>query len=569
MGNEVNIILSAIDDASKVFGKGIGSLTDLKSAVDLAKMAFKKLDEAYKDTVGAAIEGAMSQKDLALQMGSTVEEAGVLREVMDDLRVNQSTLTMAFKNLNQNGLQPNLETLIELAKKYQALPDSVSKNKFAVEMFGRAGVDMQKVLATDVTELHNLGVEALATGEILTTNLVEAMDNARKMAKDLGDSWKGLKAQFGAGIAMDIEDVGVKELIQIITKLISTENEWVAAGKKGIVTMDEANLISTSLSFGIISVAEAQELLKKRTEEYQVAQDAATQAEKDAIVATTDHLTQVNGLNLALPVTNQIMSFYAQRAQEAALETVALGTNFNELSRSADDVSDATKLMTYWEGEAARKFQRLTTEAEKAKKRLDGLFSDVDLGLDTAIENAIRNIKWKETGGADLTAAFAQVSQDLADHKITEEQALAFYYNLIIETDMMKVKLGEITPEEAAKNISENLKIPLQDARNIVLGIHNDLNNLKDKSIYINIIETTYHRDVYGMNVPPSRGGPGGKPPAEQTSYGGAQVAFYGATFNLNSPLNNAAQLAGIVKAQLTREVTAARRSGSFMAGRK
>ena len=154
---DVKIRILTEDDTSAANNKIVGSFTELNSIIEIGKKAWGELKQIYNETVGQAVNLANTQKDLARQMGVSVEQAGVFAKVSEDLRVDQSTLTLAFKALNKEGMQPNIETPRSLAQQYQDLPDSVSKNQFAVEKFGRAGVEMEKILEVTPADLPRHG----------------------------------------------------------------------------------------------------------------------------------------------------------------------------------------------------------------------------------------------------------------------------------------------------------------------------------------------------------------------------------------------------------------------------
>jgi len=204
----------------------------------LVVAGFAALNKIYQETTGLAINQAMAQKDLARQMGTTVVEAGILKEISDDLRVSQETLVFAFKALNEKGLQPNFETLIKLAKEYQALPNSIAKNQFAVDLFGKSGIEMQKILDTNVTTLNEMYQSGQKTGKVLSEEGVNALEDYRLALDDVTDSVEGLKTQMGLAIALMTVDFikGVPLIIQSWVRIIALQNEGKLAMREGIIT---------------------------------------------------------------------------------------------------------------------------------------------------------------------------------------------------------------------------------------------------------------------------------------------------------------------------------------------
>jgi len=239
------------------------TLTELRSGVELVEKGFREIKQIYKETVQVAIDQAMAQKDLARQMGATVEEAGILKEVSDDLRVSQGTLVMAFKELNNAGIQPTFENLIKIAREYQSLPTSVAKNKFAFDMFGRAGIEMQKILDTDINSLQEMGKAAMDSGKILSGPVVDMMEGFRKKIDDTGDSIEGLKIQLGVFFALLVEQAGLGPTSGLATH-IKVFNEYTVALQKGIITQKQFDDIQTKTTAGTMSEADAEKWLTKQ-----------------------------------------------------------------------------------------------------------------------------------------------------------------------------------------------------------------------------------------------------------------------------------------------------------------
>src|SRR3990172_2558983 len=90
------------------------SFTELQSKISLGKQAYSILEGVVDATAGATLDYAMTVKDAARAMGASTEEASALVQVSNDARVEIGTLKIAFRQLNDDGISPNIENLKKL-----------------------------------------------------------------------------------------------------------------------------------------------------------------------------------------------------------------------------------------------------------------------------------------------------------------------------------------------------------------------------------------------------------------------------------------------------------------------
>lgn len=214
MANELQIIISAVDKASATMKKVGGSSTDMAKAFAGAMTGF---------TAGAAVVAAagkaiynfgqeqmaatLGMKDLALKMGTTVGEASILKEMTADLRIEESTLLTAMRGLTSNGLQPNIETLGNLADKYIAIRDPVKQAQFAAENFGaRAGPEMRKLLEMGSQGIRDQEQAIKDLGLAYSEDGVNAADKLFEAQDRLNDRMEAFKIRYGPGVMSTLAD---------------------------------------------------------------------------------------------------------------------------------------------------------------------------------------------------------------------------------------------------------------------------------------------------------------------------------------------------------------------------
>lgn len=346
MSEELKVILNAEDRLSGATRGAKLSLTELKSGLDLARDAYAALERAVDATVGPTMELAQQQRDLARISGSSVEEAGALIQVADDLTVSYSALNQASKRLAAEGQSLTLATVIELGEEYKRLPGPVERAQFAQEKFGRAaGPEMQKLLEKSRFELERMGDAALDSALVMSGEGVDAARQYEIAQDGLNDAMLEAKVIVGT------------ELIPMLTKLteISTEHlvpavsaaaDWfergTAAGAQ-LVQVGRLLWVQYQQTTGAIDDAtaalEAQrivnggltdaELRQQRVVEASAARwqgladayrDDVTPAVDDATRALDDQKSRLDELNLILagPIKKEQDEYYARQKDAAA-----------------------------------------------------------------------------------------------------------------------------------------------------------------------------------------------------------------------------------------------------------
>jgi hypothetical protein len=165
---------------------------------------------------------AKQVEDVARYTGTSYEESSKLIQIADDLRIEVSSLRVGFRNLNQEGIQPNVANLKKLADEYKKLPTSVDKAKFATEMFGaRAGQELAKLLEASSEEIDAMAQSAQDLGLVLTEETIEATKEYYAELDNLNDRWAGIRIGIG------------KEAIPALLELLDVFEQLQAVGESG------------------------------------------------------------------------------------------------------------------------------------------------------------------------------------------------------------------------------------------------------------------------------------------------------------------------------------------------
>ncbi len=177
----------------KTFGL---SLTDLKSGLDLTGQALGYLQAAYDATVGATLAYAEQVRDLGRVTGAGAEDTSRLIQTADDLKVSYETLQQAAKALAKDGIALTTEELAKASDEYLSIEGAGARAEFATTKFGRAGLELTKILETGGAALRDMAA-AQEGGLILTEDQVEAARELEKAQDELGDRFAAVATIIG------------------------------------------------------------------------------------------------------------------------------------------------------------------------------------------------------------------------------------------------------------------------------------------------------------------------------------------------------------------------------------
>jgi hypothetical protein len=220
---------NSIDDMSASGKKAGLSLTDLKSGLDMAANALQEIGKAYEATIGRTIEYAEQVRDLGRISGASATDTSRLIQTADDLKVSYETLQQAAKALAKDGIALTTEELAKASDEYLAITDAGARAEFATSKFGRAGLELTKVLETGGDALRKMAKEQ-ASSLILTQKQIDQAREIEKAQDDWEDSVAGLTYQFSTGLLPVIGDI-IKATTQYVF--------WAQKTKDAV--MDEAS----------------------------------------------------------------------------------------------------------------------------------------------------------------------------------------------------------------------------------------------------------------------------------------------------------------------------------------
>lgn len=116
---------------------------------------------------------------------------------------------------------------------------------------------------------------------------------------------------------------------------------------------------------------------------------------------------------------------------------------------------------------------------------------DINPQFGNKIKSALDDLKFQLAGGLPLQKMTDDIIAAFNAGKITPEQAQEMLGEAFVGSETLKVKMGEITGDEAAKNIRDTLGVSLEDAKTLIADMDAGLRNLpRSIDVRLNFIET-------------------------------------------------------------------------------
>ena len=437
--NEVQVTITAKDNASGNLKKITGAidgvsksvlginLTDIINPATMAAAALGTVAAVVKKGVADFAAYGEQVGDVSRKLGITAEESSKLIQVADDLEVDYSVLTQAMKEGLKDGIIPSIDGLADLATEYQSLTNPADRAAFATEKFGRAGLEMQKILETAPEKLKEMGEAVELSGLLMDEQGVKAAKEYRLAVDSLGDSWSGLVARVMPGVVKGLTGVN-----NAITDVITTEGLWAEVRKRGLGS-EATKAVQFAKSY-----AEVNKILTALIKN----NDQANKDQLDTVIALTVGTKDLTDAEI-------IKNFVLAQSYDATTE---LTDATNELAIVTDQQIAASNT----------RFDELLSTM---KEVYDINYLSVDFGLAANIEKEISAINIMLAGGGDFDEAAGQIKLRLEQGKITAEEAKEYYKELAIGWQQTLIKAGETTGPEAKRALMEGFGMTWAEAQ--------------------------------------------------------------------------------------------------------
>lgn len=245
----IQAVITADDKASKVIS-GVGkSFSDFSKKAGVAMVAVGAgLTVIAKKSTDYTTDLVKNTKQLSRETGISERESSRLLFVTNRLGLGVDQVSTTFgifsKRITQSAtdtskqkdsfdklgvsvktadghLRPFNDVLLDTADKFKSMEDGPKKTALAMDLFGRSGKDMIKVLNLGSKGIQELQQRADELGLTLTKDNIAKVTKYIQAQKDLTDSTNALKLQIGLLTAPVLTSFNNK-LNQVITSLLDS-----------------------------------------------------------------------------------------------------------------------------------------------------------------------------------------------------------------------------------------------------------------------------------------------------------------------------------------------------------
>lgn len=186
--NEIKIVINADNKAANVITGLTKSLNGVVSAVS--------------DITNEYVEYGDQVKQLSSFTGMQADETSRLIQLADDAFVEFDTLKTAARTLAQDGVSPNIDTMARLSDQFLRLGSDAERSQFLLDNFGRAGIDMARVMELGGAKIKEMGAN-VESGLIIDQKKLEAITKNKQALDAFNDSMAAMKYEM-AGKLLDV-----------------------------------------------------------------------------------------------------------------------------------------------------------------------------------------------------------------------------------------------------------------------------------------------------------------------------------------------------------------------------
>ncbi len=322
---EVKIILSAVNNATDVFGKtrgdleklekaariggdvldGMGiSLAGLSNPANLAGQAIAKAGEFIKNSTNETLEYNKSIRLLSQNLALSTEETSRIVQTMDDFGVEQDAVTSALQMALKNGFAPTVDTLAQMADKYKSIQDPTKRAAELTKVFGKNWTQLVPALQAGGTAIR----EAAAAQDkslIVTEASSKATRDYEIALDEMNDKVMGVQYSIG------------NALIPAMTKLLTAWNDGTGADKKldealkgSIVTQKEYHEWIGRINGHMMTWADVGKTVDERMQKVLDTTDASDRANRSYATSTQDAADANTNLATSVQTANEAMTSY-------------------------------------------------------------------------------------------------------------------------------------------------------------------------------------------------------------------------------------------------------------------
>lgn len=174
----------------------VSDLTGFNLATLAGVGAVGAIGTALIEATQKTIEYDDAIEQVSIQSGQTSEEASKLVQLFERFGMSAGTLETVMRGMAQRGIALTTENLIQLSRQFNALPDQTSRNTFALQTFGRTGLEVEEMLKRGPDVLRGY-IDATNEQLQVTEKQLDQNEQLKMDLADLHQNWDALSIVLG------------------------------------------------------------------------------------------------------------------------------------------------------------------------------------------------------------------------------------------------------------------------------------------------------------------------------------------------------------------------------------
>jgi hypothetical protein len=239
--NRAQILISAVDQTKTAFDsikRGLGGLTDTAKSVNgvLANLGVAVSVAGLTAMVKSAIDTGDALDEMSQRVGVSVETLSVWKPAAEQSGVSGESFEKGLRKLsttmleaatgsqdaargfaavgvefkNQDGtLRATDQVLLDLAERFQAMPDGAEKTALAVQLFGKSGAELIPFLNQGRDGINDLAAEMQALGVQMSGETAAQAGNFNDALDKLHLSTQSIGNQIIASLLPALNDMAL------------------------------------------------------------------------------------------------------------------------------------------------------------------------------------------------------------------------------------------------------------------------------------------------------------------------------------------------------------------------
>jgi len=178
--------ISATNEAVE---KGSAAHKDIANKIEAAKIKIKEINQEIKKNGDESGKYKNQVDSLNISISKYKKELGEAKTPLQKLGIETKTAKGESKSFSA--------ILLEVADRFKALPDGAKKTTLSMQLFGRSGKDLIKVLNQGSDGIQKLEEQADKLGITITTSNIEAVSKYVAVQKQLKDAQQAFTLAIG------------------------------------------------------------------------------------------------------------------------------------------------------------------------------------------------------------------------------------------------------------------------------------------------------------------------------------------------------------------------------------